>query len=101
MVACPSGSSVTKSDGRPDGPVACLIENLDLAGANHEEREIAVADVNEHVAGSVGRERRARAAAKLRYLLVAERWKCYLVEIELRHGSFVTPYLGPCQVAVG
>ena len=55
--------------------------------------KFAVADMDEHVAGRVGRQRRRRAAAELGDLGVGEGGKGYFVQIELSHGFFTTTYL--------
>ena len=73
--------------------VARLVEDLDFAGADDEELEVAVADLNEHVAGGVVRERRRRAAAELGNLCVGQGRKGYFVKFELSHGSPSTTYL--------
>ena len=70
--------------------VARLVEDLDLAGADDEEAEVAVADLDEHVTRGMLRDRCAGAAAELLDLLIGQGWKGNFVEIELRHGPWYT-----------
>ena len=70
--------------------VAGLVEDLDLAGANDEEFEVAVADLDENVARGMLRDPGAGATAELGDLLVGQRWKGNFVEIELSHGPWYT-----------
>ena len=70
--------------------VARLVEDLDLAAADDKEAEVAVADLDEHIARGMLRDPGAGATAELLDLLIGQGWKGNFVEIELRHGPWYT-----------
>jgi hypothetical protein len=71
------------------GCVARFIDDLDLAGLDHEEVKISVAGFEEFLAGTVSREGRPRASRQLGDLRFPERGKGDGTQIVFGHGNFL------------
>src|SRR2546427_9382459 len=67
--------------------LARLVQDLDLAGLDDEELEVALADLDELVSGPIALQRRAGAAAQRGHLGVAESGRGHGVQVALGHES--------------
>jgi hypothetical protein len=68
------------------GCVARFIDDLDLAGLNHEEVKIPVADFEEFLSGTISGEGGSRASRQLGDLRFPERGKSNGTQIVFGHG---------------